>query len=241
MKDIHHKKQLIACTKCDTNYATKLNLFVHDKRKHPKVQQRVIKPKKTCNICKFTCCSMQTLEKHTMKHTVYIHCSLCNKRIKDIPHVIKRHKDTHSKVRQQCDICLKVFENKIVLGGHLKTHGLQMRVECAKCLKSVVNLPGHRRYCEDIRNLPCKLCPKMFGIKSEMIRHVRVSHLKERNFKCKICPKSYTDPTPLKHHVNVTHGDGSTFSHCSHCKKYFTTKRRFNEHNIKYHEGTMNI
>ena len=132
-----------------------------------------------------------------------------------------------------------MFKTKHGLGVHMTTHGTEMRFECAKCSKSVVNLSGHKRYCEDIRNVPCKLCPKMFGIKSELIRHVTASHLKVRSFKCKICPKSYTDQTPLNHHLNSAHGDGSTFSHCSICQKSFTTTRRFFEHNKRYHKENM--
>ena len=82
-------------------------------------------------------------------------------------------------------------------------------------------------------------CEKSFKFTIAMKRHVRAFHLKERKFKCKICPKAYTDPTPLRHHINASHGDGSTFYDCIQCKKKFTTKRRFLEHNDKYHKETI--
>ena len=138
-------------------------------------------------------------------------------------HLISRDPSSNSKA-----------ENSI---EHSKTHGDRRQTRCLKCLKLVANLSGHMRYCNNIRNVPCKLCSKMFTTKSEMLCHVTQTHLKERNFKCTLCPKSYTDPTPLRHHLNATHGDGSTFSHCSFCRKSFTTKRRFLEHNAKYHES----
>ena len=240
IKDFHYKRRSINCTKCDTKSETKKDLLQHDKQMHQQTKQRKIKQLKTCNICDFKCHSR--LDKHIKKHIAsYIDCSTCKKHVKDTPNTIKRHNATHSKLTQKCEVCQNMFMTKHGLGVHMKTHGVEMKFECIKCFKSVVNLSGHRRYCEDIRNVPCKMCSKMFGIKSEMMRHLKQSHLNQRNFKCKICPKSYTDLTPLRHHLNSAHGDGSTFSHCLICKKSFTTTRRFIEHNTRFHDENIKI
>ena len=125
---------------------------------------------------------------------------------------------------------------------HSKTHnGDQKKIKCDECLKLITdrNLTNHKIYCNNIRNVPCTTCSKTFHYKSEMMHHIEAAHLKQRNFKCLICPKAYTDNTPLRHHLNSAHGDGSTFSHCSLCKKTFTTSRRFLEHNAKFHEGKI--
>ena len=134
-----------------------------------------------------------------------------------------------------CDKCKKSFTTRKLLNQHLKLHG---DFSCTKCLKTFSlksELLSLKHLCNTIHDVNCSLCGKRFRFKGEMKRHIRAFHLKERQFKCKECPKAYTDPTPLKHHINSTHGDGSTFSVCNLCEKIFTTKRRFLEHNNKYH------
>ena len=150
---------------------------------------------------------------------------------------MEKHQTRHLRIDHICDICQKVFMTKANLKLHSKAHGGdQTRVQCEKCLKSTTNLANHKKYCDNIRNFSCTVCSKNFHFACVMMRHVEAVHWKQRNFKCSICPKAYTDATPLRHHVNTAHGDGSTFSHCTHCKKTFTTLRRFQEHNAKFHK-----
>ena len=120
--------------------------------------------------------------------------------------------------------------------NHLKRHGNYPCVKCSKSFSLKSELLSSKHPCNNAKKLICTLCGKSFKF---LKRHVRAFHLKERKFKCKICPKAYTDPTPLRHHTNASHGDGSTFYDCNPCKKKFTTKRRFLEHNDKYHKETI--
>ena len=138
-----------------------------------------------------------------------------------------------------CQICAKPFKTRKKMNIHLKRHG---DFPCAKCSKSFSlksELLSSKHPCNNTKNVICALCEKSFKFTVEMKRHVRAFHLKERKFKCNICPKAYTDPTPLRHHTNASHGDGSTFYDCTSCRKKFTTKRRFLEHNDKYHKETI--
>ena len=138
-----------------------------------------------------------------------------------------------------CKICAKTFKTKKEMKNHLRRHG---DFPCAKCSKSFSlksELLSSKHLCNNTKEVICTHCEKSFKFTVAIKRHVRAFHLKERKFKCKICPKAYTDPTPLRHHINDPHGDGSTFYDCIQCKKKFTTKRRFLEHNDKYHKETI--
>ena len=135
-----------------------------------------------------------------------------------------------------CKICAKTFKTRKEMKNHLKRHGDFPCEKCSKSFSLKSELLSSKHPCNNTEKLICTLCGKSFKF---LKRHVRAFHLKERKFKCKICPKAYTDPTPLRHHINASHGDGSTFYHCIQCKKKFTTKRRFLEHNDKYHKETI--
>ena len=215
------------CKKCDVKVELINDFHLHMKTVHPK-KLKVSKIKELtqsshkCKNCEYS---------SRLKKDIVIHMKSHNNSVKDNPKHSKRPDD----VPHPCDKCSKSFTRRKLLRQHMKFHGDFSCMKCFETFSLKSQLLSLTHFCNTIQNANCTLCGKSFRLKSELKRHVRAFHLKERLFKCKECPKAYTDPTPLKHHKNATHGDGSTFSNCIQCKKTFTTKRRYLEHAQKYH------
>eukprot|EP00088_Acartia_fossae_P045107 TRINITY_DN4828_c0_g1_i1.p1 TRINITY_DN4828_c0_g1~~TRINITY_DN4828_c0_g1_i1.p1 ORF type:complete len:540 (+),score=53.56 TRINITY_DN4828_c0_g1_i1:49-1668(+) len=171
-----------------------------------------------------------------------------------------------------CDVCKKVFQDKETLKSHeLICHQKQQSekekpFECNICQKRFqhkYDMNVHKERHSATPNYPCteEGCGKRFYTKTDMKRHVKVSHEKQyagschicgrkfqtvggiewrqhmdshnakKSLKCPFCPKSFSSDYCLKSHL-VSHADARTWA-CSKCPKTFKRLK-----NAKYHVKT---
>lgn len=150
----------------------------HNATKKIKVSKAKINKKKKfyCNICGTVCKSVNSYEKHKLKH--------------------------FKKLIFQCNECQKTFKTESLLICHIKTIHLgvtPLRQKCEICGKSVLNITIHLLQHSDAR-FRCEICGKHFVKDSIYTEHLLV-HSGVKSFRCEICQSSYTRKWNWKIHL----------------------------------------
>jgi hypothetical protein len=86
----------------------------------------------------------------------------------------------------------------------------------------------------------CDQCEKSFGHKSNLNKHVKTVHLKQKNFKCEHCEKSFGQKGHLKVHIKTIHLNQKNF-HCDQCDISFGQKGNLKAHNTSVHLNQKNF
>lgn len=89
-----------------------------------------------------------------------------------------KHTKTHGKNRFQCLVCNRWFGKRYLLNAHQKTHS------------------GNKPF-------ECNICQKRYTNQSNLDRHVRVFHKKERLHTCTTCRKTFAQLSTLRLHQSV--------------------------------------
>ena len=151
---------------------------------------------------------------------------------------IRSHATTHAYV---CDVCGRSFKQPGRLSHHRKDHFVDWRWPCAYCedkFKSLFMYKGHlakthpdmKKDIEDrfnIRIYSCDICPKMYGDRDDLIRHINI-HKGIKPYKCQYCNKAFNDKSNLKQHEKIHTGD-KPFK-CKTCEKAFIHKKTLRLH-----------
>lgn len=87
------------------------------------------------------------------------------------------------------------------------------------------------------RKFRCQSCNKFFNHRSNLRRHMALSHDKMKKFKCRLCSQMYRYKWNLKYHMQQ-HKGPKIYS-CSECKKAFALKSNLVKH-IKHHLDDIN-
>lgn len=79
-------------------------------------------------------------------------------------------------------------------------------------------------------NYACSLCDKTFNYKNGIIRHVRLTHAKEKPYKCNICHRSFGYKNILMEHQNIHFGIKPYA--CNMCDKRFAARSNLVQHKM---------
>ncbi|XP_058835582.1 zinc finger protein 160-like [Topomyia yanbarensis] len=142
---------------------------------------------------------------------------------------------------QRCDVCQKVFKNKMMLFRHQEIHASENKYKCRYCGRwyrarsSWYNHElKHRRAVGRKKKLEqeflCEICAKRFKAKNALRYHLEIVHEGVKRFRCDICSKSFTRNGSLAEHKLIQHAGIKQFS-CKICCKAFGK-----EDSLKTHE-----
>ncbi|XP_067132807.1 putative zinc finger protein 66 isoform X2 [Centruroides vittatus] len=217
-----------------------------------------------CNVCKkqfFFKCYFEEHKKSHIEGTPFS-CSKCKKQFKLLSELAK-HRKYHYKVKRRskvchdpckravkkvkpkklmypenklflCEICGKIYHDRIYFGTHLRYHSDERLFECEICRKSFKTKTGlkvHKQYhsYKMRRSCNCKLCGKQFKSRYSLQQHQKI-HSNIREFQCKLCTKSFKWRSSLLVHQKVHSGVKSFL--CEICGKAFKAKRSLTHHQI---------
>lgn len=118
-----------------------------------------------------------------------------------------KHMKTHESNRYKCSVCCKWFAKRYQLNAHHKTHN---KTKSSECL----------------------ICKQYFPSQSDLDRHIRSFHKKEREHICGTCKKTFTQLASLRLHQSI-HGAEREF-YCDTCNTKFKSEFDFKVHKKRH-------
>lgn len=168
------------------------------------------------------------------KITKKFSCEYCEKEFRNnhglARHIGARHKDVKKPTNLICDLCGKIYSDKLKIIVHMRCH--ETTVSCKICNKSMIPicLKTHMKEVHGKHfKYKCPLCSKIYNSERKFKQHTK-THVKK--FECKICKKQFSASYRYKQHM-MWHEDSNAFS-CKTCGKSFNRRANLNEH-IKVH------
>ena len=119
-----------------------------------------------------------------------------------------------------------------------------MGPQCSICLRRFSENYALRQHIDRIHNPnktndhECQRCHKKFGFKSDLNRHVRTVHERERGHDCAECGKSFGEARNRDRHVRSVH-QGIRSAPCRICGASFTQDGNLLTHVEQVHEKRM--
>lgn len=189
----------------------------------------------------------------------------CDKKFRQRIHMTA-HVSKHTGEKSiACYNCGATFVTKYKMLDHLKRQ-MEGEYECSQCFRCfpsekflLIHMKAHVNY------FKCTLCDMSCGSQSQLAKHIRYRHIKERPFQCKICPfkavtkrdldihtnkhdKDFIIKCPvleceytcrsiscLRKHDEQEHGERKIYK-CHICDKTFNYGKRLSKHLISQHE-----
>ena len=150
---------------------------------------------------------------------------------------LETHKLIHKNAKQfKCNECNKKFNQSSGLKKHNSLiHSNERKYKCNECNKRFNRkyyLKSHRLIHSNERQFVCdwSQCGQRFKTNSNLNRHKRIVHLKERPFECNECQKKFFYKTDLEIHKRIHSGENPLICEHKNCGKRFNQKSNLDRH-----------
>ena len=256
------KQNNFPCEYCGLSFKKRKNMYNHMSKVHMDFQEwkggdKVKKKRRTIQ-CPF--CPEVLMKRSMHGHLLTNHfdekdstryqeilencktiCSHCGKNFYNKSTYTKHLNNEHSEkiVKDNyCSICGKSFVTKNALDIHTeKVHGTNTEycVECDISFGTKQNFTHHLKEVH-LPKLDCIECGKRFSERN-LVRHMKVAHVKEKQFSCKECPKKFAFQDKLKNHNKAVHLNIRAYG-CEKCSYKASGSFNLNLHRRKMHQAT---
>ncbi|CAB0044230.1 unnamed protein product [Trichogramma brassicae] len=148
---------------------------------------------------------------------------------------IVTEKETVCRVRRKNCCAVHIFQKRRVL-----FHQGRKDYPCERCEKKF-GIKGNvllhiKTVHEGRKDYPCDRCDKKFGIKGNLLYHQKTVHEGRKDFPCNKCEKKFGRKQTLLFHQKTVH-EGRKDYECKICEKKFGHKPHLLKHQITVHEG----
>lgn len=138
-------------------------------------------------------------------------------------------------LKNQCDICDKVFKRKSYLQRHIKQVHINADTylcpECGYLAKSQVTLRYHIHAKHGERKYQCEHCEKRFIALNHLQTHL-LAHTNKKAYLCNVCGKSFNYSNSLEYHMRIHTGEKRY--ECKYCLKKFAVSSARNRHVLSH-------
>lgn len=155
------------------------------------------------------------------------HCPNCSESHCKSSDLIHHMTTAHGYNGQQLINAVVKLDKELIDKATITTEGSDKRrlfkcPECETVVRSVKALTFHVLIHKDEKYYRCELCPKSFRLPSNLTRHLREFHLRERRFSCPECGNGFANADNLRQHMNI-HTGHRPYA-CTLCGKTFKQK-----------------
>ncbi|XP_075989335.1 uncharacterized protein LOC142985191 isoform X9 [Anticarsia gemmatalis] len=190
----------LQCLECGENYIFFSQLLRHLSEFHTRSIKYV------CDVCGKRFRYRDSIELHKANvHSHSVNCNYCDINLPSKHALLKHCEEIHNTEKLKCHICSMVLSSRYLKALHLAT------------------VHDDKKY-----QFKCDLCPKIFILKSKLLRHKSLTHLKDRPVTCEVCGLKLFDFQELKRH-SVTHSDAKPFD-CKFCSKCYRWRKNLVVH-----------
>ena len=194
---VHDKqREPFRCLDCGQIFRTRSNFNTH-------LRTHTVKGPQHCDICDKLFVNLrshvQQVHQKLRTHT----CHLCDKPFGKKSGLDRHILTVHEKMRNYyCDLCQKSFGEKAQLLRHRKIHFKSTALE-----PDSGSISEDQEIIEDKKRYKCGRCKKILNSRAALKRHRSLVHLKERNFLCNFCPKKFGEKSNLMRHIMKAHAN----------------------------------
>ena len=135
-----------------------------------------------------------------------------------------------SENQYSCEICGKVFNQRVFLQQHLRVHTNYRPYECSMCMKRFSQrsiLTRHEKSHLGIKLFNCEICGQSFTRNTTLRAHLLI-HTGERPHQCEVCHRSFRLKAQLQQH-KLTHDKSQCFK-CEICGRTYSKQVNFVQH-----------